>query len=78
MAYILSSFNRFDQWDREHCVYKYEINGNWYGIMRVEMEWGLPKLGYRIDQDRKLELLHIFETEDEAREFVRYMKELAR
>jgi len=49
MAFIVDTYNRFDSWDRAHSVYEFEINGNWYAIKEVELEWGLPKLPLRID-----------------------------
>jgi hypothetical protein len=49
MAFIISTYNKYDIWDRTHSVYKFEVNGNWYAIKEVEMEWGLPQDGYRVD-----------------------------
>lgn len=44
MAFIIGSYDKWDRWDREHSVYKFMLNGNWYAIKRVEMEWGVPSL----------------------------------
>lgn len=44
MAYIISTYNKYDGWDREHSKYKFWVNGVAYAVMEVEMEWGLPKL----------------------------------
>lgn len=49
MAFIVDTYNKFDSWDRAHSVYEFEINGNWYAIKEVELEWGMPKLPLRID-----------------------------
>jgi len=27
MAFIIGLYNKYDGWDREHSVYKFEING---------------------------------------------------
>ena len=49
MAYIIDTYNKYDGWDREHSVYKFEMNGNWYAIKEVELELGVPQVGYRVD-----------------------------
>jgi hypothetical protein len=51
MAFLIGTYNKYDTWDREHARYKFEVNGNWYAVKEVEMEWGLPKLGFRADMD---------------------------
>ena len=51
MAYIIGTFDKYDAWDREHAVYKFEVNGNWYAVKEIEMEWGLPKLPLYVDKD---------------------------
>ena len=40
MAFIIDTYNKYDSWDREHSRYTFEINGVWYGIKEVELEWG--------------------------------------
>ena len=57
-------------------MYKFEINENWYGVMEVEMKWGVPDLPVRIGKEGDISLVHVFESYDEAMEFVRYMKRL--
>ena len=51
MAYIIGTYDKYDIWDREHSVYKFKVNGNWYAIKEVEMEWGVPRVGLRVDSD---------------------------
>ena len=51
MAFIIGTYNKYDPWDREHSVYRFEINGGWYAIKEVEIEWGLPQVGMRVDSD---------------------------
>ena len=55
MAFIVGMYDKFDRWDREHSVYKFEVNGNWYAIKEVEMEWGVPKLPEYVDRDSEKE-----------------------
>ena len=44
MAFIIGNYNKYDFWDRTHSRYVFEINGNWYAIKEVGLEWGVPKL----------------------------------
>jgi len=50
MAFIIDSYNRFDKWDFEHAVHIFEVNGGWYAIYRVQLEWGLPILPLRLEK----------------------------
>lgn len=27
MAFVIDTYNKYDVWDREHSLYKFEING---------------------------------------------------
>ena len=38
------------------------------------MEWGLPQLGLRVDEDEMPESYHIYDTYEDALEFARKMK----
>ena len=49
MAFIIDTYNKYDIWDRAHSVLKFRINDNWYAIKSVELEWGIPKLGLKVD-----------------------------
>jgi len=44
MAYIIERYNRFDTWDRSHSKYTFSVNGNWFAIKEVELEWGKPQI----------------------------------
>lgn len=74
MAFIISTYNKYDIWDRTHSVYKFEVNGNWYAIKKVEMEWGLPQDGYRVDQNNYLKQYQVYDTYENALKFARQMK----
>lgn len=76
MAYIIDSFNKWDQWDRDHAVYKFEINENWYAIFQVELEWGLPQLPLRIDSNKQPQEYFVHATEEDAMSYVRQLKQL--
>ena len=66
MAFLIGTYNKYDIWDREHSKYKFEINGVWYAIKEVKMEWGLPQLGFRADMDEHPEYYHIYEKYEDA------------
>jgi len=40
MAFIIDTYNKYDAFDRENARKVFEINGNWYAIKEVELEWG--------------------------------------
>ena len=78
MAYIIGAFNKFDSWDRTHSIYTFKINDNWYAIKEIEMEWGLPKLQQHVDKDmaREAASYYIYDSYEQAMEFVNMMKSL--
>ena len=76
MAYIIGIYNRYDQWDRSHAVQKFEINEQVYAIYEVELVWGLPALKYQVDQDDAPEIYQLYETLEDAQEFIKKIKKL--
>lgn len=76
MAYIVDRFDKYDAWDRTHARYKFELNGNWYAVKEIEMEWGLPKLPLLVDRQQSPEQYFIYDTFEEAMEFVHMVKSL--
>jgi hypothetical protein len=49
MAYIIDSYNKYNRWDKEHSLYVFVINENWYAIKEVMLSWGLPQLPNKVD-----------------------------
>lgn len=76
MAFIIDSYNRYDQWNRDHARYIFEINGHWYAVYWVQMEWGLPRLPFRIDGNGDPKQYFVYNTYEEAMEFVHRMKRM--
>ena len=76
MAFIIDTYNRMDQWDQEHSEYVFEINGNWYAIKSVRLEWGFPVLPMRLEEEKKVEWFRVYESMDEALQFVFQLKTL--
>ena len=76
MAYIIGTYNRFDSWHRQHQRHQFEINGQWYAIFEIEMDWGLPKLPERIDSHDCAQTYHIYDTYQDAMQFVNRVKQM--
>lgn len=78
MAFIIDSYNKYDVWDRQHARKVFEINGNWYAIKEVEMEWGVPQLQELVMRDNREDAkrMHVYDTFEGALEFVHKMKQL--
>ena len=81
MAYVIDTYNRFDQWDRAHAVKVFEINDVQYAVKEVELEWGLPKFPLRIDEEWRhnleyLKLIKVYEKLEDALKFVQIMRGL--
>ena len=76
MAYIIDSYNKYNQWDRAHAVFLFTINDAQYAVKEVEMCWGLPMVAYRVDGKELPESYYIYETQEEAIEFARNLKKL--
>ena len=78
MAYIVDTYNKYDVWDRTHAQFVFAINGQWFAIKEVQLDWGLPQLQERIDRDRQEEAkqMHVYDTYEDALQFVKVMKGL--
>lgn len=78
MAFIIDAYNRRDKWDREHAVYTFDIQGNSYAILQVNMLGKYPMLPFRVDDSRKADTYYVYETQEQAMEYVYFMKRLDR
>lgn len=76
MAFVIGLYDKYNIWDREHSIYKFEINGNWYAIKEVEMEWGLPQVSMRVDSDEYPEQYCVYSKYEDALHFAQMMKGL--
>lgn len=76
MAYIIDKFNRYDSWARNHARFKFEINGQWYAILEVELEWGVPKFPLYTDHETHPHSYFIYNEYKDALEFALQMKSL--
>lgn len=76
MAYIIDTYNKFSKWDKQHSVYVFEINKNWYAIKEVQLIWGQPQLPIDIEDHCNPNSYFIYDTKEQAMTFVRQMKSL--
>ena len=76
MAFIVDRYSHFNTWDRQHAEYVFKVNENWYAVMWVEMEWGLPVLQVRPDTNMNPRIYKVYSTKEEAMAFVRQVKSL--
>ena len=74
MAFVIDIYNKYDIWDREHSVYKFEINGQQYAIKEVQLEWGIPQVGLQVDSNDYSKYYCVYSRYEDALEFARQMK----
>ena len=75
-AFIIDTYNRFDQFDREHSRFVFEVNEVWYAVKEVYLKWGKPKLPLRIGDNKDKDQYKIYDTYEDAFEFAMQMKNL--
>lgn len=76
MAFIINRYDKYNSWDRQHSKKVFELNEQWYAIYEVELEWGLPQLGTKVDRDieKEAQQIHVYDTYEDALQFVLWMK----
>lgn len=70
MAFLISTYNRFSKWDREHARYRFFINNNAYAIMEVNLIWGQPQLATDTMTTDNPNSYHLYESYADALQFV--------
>lgn len=70
-VFIIDLFNEYSP---DKVVDIFKINGRWWAIKEVYLEWGLPQLA-SIEQD-DLNIFHIYDTLEEAQAYVKQIKML--
>ena len=76
MAYIIDTYNDWDQWDRAHSIHTFLIHDTWYAIKEVQLEWGLPILPLRIDSNKRADTYKVYGTKEEALSFILQVRSL--
>ena len=78
MAYIIRRYDRYNKWDRDHAHFIFTLNDNPYAIMKVISSSNLPQLPTSIEEDELPETYRLYETFEEAKSYVTYLKDLNR
>ena len=78
MAYIIDTYNEYSKWDRSHSVYTFTINEQMYAIKRVELQWGIPQLPSHIDREVDPTSYFIYNSREEALDYIKQIKSLNR
>lgn len=68
-VYIIDPYDKFTL---DKIVSVFKINNRWWAIKEVPLKWGIPQLT-KIEDD-EYTYYHIYETIDEAREYVKQIK----
>lgn len=76
MSFIIDTYNKWSKWDKEHARYTFEMNGEWYAIMEVQVENGMPKLPVRILEETEPSIYYIYKSFEAAMMYVRKVRSL--
>lgn len=75
-VYIIDVYNPNNTKQNEDVVQIFKLYDQFYAIFSTELSWGVPILKNRpIDEEQYMDN-YIYETLDEAKAFVRKLKEL--
>ena len=69
-VFIIDNYNKYTG---DKVVSTFMLNGRWFSIKEVPLEWGHPQLS-SIEEDDPF--FHLYNTYEEAQEFVRTLKKL--
>ena len=71
-VYIIDLYDKFS---RDKVISTFYINGRWWAIKEVSLLWGRPQLS-KIEEDNEYISFHLYETKEEALEYIRKIKKL--
>lgn len=69
-VFIIDTYNKYSS---DNIVSVFKVHDREFAIKQTTLEWGKPQLSAIEDQD---EYFHIYNTLEEAREYVRTLKKL--
>ena len=72
-VYIIDLYNKYD---KDEIVLTFKINGRNWAIKKVSLNWGRPELSSIEENEDPYLYFQIYETLDEAREYVKKIKHL--
>lgn len=76
-VFIIDTFDPFfSKLIQDTIRYKFAINGNWFVIREVSLEWGAPVLGPRPIEEEREPSFYYFNTFEEAKQFARELKRI--
>ena len=64
----------YDKFSLDHIISKHRINGRWWAIKEVHLEWGIPQLS-KIEDGSPMPF-RLYETIEEAENYIRKIKKL--
>lgn len=68
-VFIIDLYNEFSP---DKVVDIFKVNGRWWAIKEVSLEWGLPKIS-SIEEDN-LSIFQIYDTLEEAQQYMKTIK----
>lgn len=75
-VFIVDTFDPLNKVANQDCVMTFQINGHDFCIRRTILDWGRPVLhGRPVDEDEEFLNFKIYNTLDEAKAFVRRLKQ---
>ena len=71
-VYIIDLYQKFNN---DKIIFTFLLNGREFCVKEVQLEWGVPQLS-SIEEDLEQPYFHIYNTLEEAREYIRKLKQL--
>ena len=72
-VYVIDLYNKYS---KDDIVSVFSINGRWWCIKKVTLEWGKPRLSSIEDTENEFLSFHLYNTLEEAQAYVREIKRL--
>lgn len=73
-VFIIDLYNKFCG---DKVIATFLINGRWFAIKEVPLEWGIPQL-FSIEEEVERPYFRLYNTLEEAQKYVRQIKRLER
>lgn len=71
-VYIIDTYSKYCP---DTIISTFKVNGREYALKEVELNWGVPQLS-SIEEDLEQPYFKLYNTLDEAKEYVRQLKRL--
>ena len=71
-VYIIDLYNKFDA---KNTVSIFKINGRWWAIKKVSLNWGKPQLNIIEENEDPYLHFHLYNTLEEAQQYVHSIKQ---